>query len=58
MNDKEIRVRCIEAAAKAPMSHVRGYAAGVQEAAETWYAWINSQNAPEEIPAVGAEVLF
>lgn len=58
MDDKEVRLRCIEAAAKAPMSHVKGYTAGVQEAAESWYEWINSQNAPEDIPVVGTEVLY
>jgi hypothetical protein len=58
MDDKEVRLRCIEAAAKSPTPHSRGYAAGVQESAESWYLWINSQSVPEGIPAVGAEVLF
>jgi hypothetical protein len=51
MDDKEVRLRCIEAAAKSPTPHSRGYAAGVQESAESWYLWINSQGVPEEIPA-------
>lgn len=40
MNEQEIRLRCIEAAAKAPNSHTGGYAAGVLEQAQLWYNWI------------------
>jgi hypothetical protein len=38
--DKEIRLRCIEAAAKSPIVHRDGAAAGVQEVATTWAAWV------------------
>ena len=37
---RTIRLRCIEAASKAPMTHQEGYVAAVMEAADKWYAWI------------------
>jgi hypothetical protein len=40
MDDKEIKLRCIEAAAKTPTVHVKGHAAGVQEIASAWFDWI------------------
>jgi hypothetical protein len=42
VDDAEIRLRCIEAAAKTPAVHPNGYAAGVQEAASIWFNWIKS----------------
>lgn len=42
MDEREIRLRCIEAAAKNPPSHQGGYAAGVREAASAWFDWIIS----------------
>jgi hypothetical protein len=44
----EVRVRCIEAAAKFPQSHKDGYTAGVQEMAAEWAAWILAEQ-PEVV---------
>lgn len=46
MDDLEIRLRCIEAAARIPWSHKDGPAAAVQEAASSWFDWITRQ--PEQ----------
>ena len=40
MDEREIRLRCIEAAAKNPTPHTDGFAAGVLEAAKVWAEWI------------------
>lgn len=40
MDTNEIRLRCVEAAAKAPMTHAEGYAKGVTETAAEWAAFI------------------
>ena len=40
MDANEIRLRCIEAAAKTPAVHPQGHAAGVQETAAQWAAWV------------------
>jgi hypothetical protein len=40
MDDREIRLRCIEAAAKTPTVHPNGHASGVQETAAQWAAWV------------------
>lgn len=40
MDEREIRTRCIEAAARAPIVHQNGSVAGVLEAARQWEAWI------------------
>lgn len=40
MDEREIRLRCIEAAAKTPMVHAAGQAAGVLEVAKEWAAWV------------------
>jgi len=40
MDEKEIRLRLIEAAAKCGNQHVDGHAAGVVEAASKWFAWV------------------
>ena len=37
---RELKTRCIEAAAKAVYSHTDGYAAGALEAATLWFNWI------------------
>lgn len=42
MDEREIRLRCIEAAAKNPVPHPDGFAAGAMEAAQQWFAWINA----------------
>ena len=44
MNDIEIRLRLIEAAAAAPAAqagHAGGFAAGVRETAQSWLDWIS-----------------
>lgn len=43
MDEREIRLRCIEAAAKTPMLHADGHAAGVKETASLWFDWIISK---------------
>lgn len=43
MDDKEIRLRCIEAAAKNLIPHTGGYAIGVMETAKTYHAWITEE---------------
>lgn len=40
MDANEIRLRCIEAAARAPMVHAEGPAAGVIATARSWFDWI------------------
>ena len=42
MDDKEIKLRCIEAAAKTPTVHLKGQAEGVAEIASAWFNWIIS----------------
>lgn len=37
---EEVRLRCIEAAAKAPMTHEKGYAAAVLETAAAWEEYV------------------
>jgi len=39
---REIRMRCIEAAARAPMTHEKGYAAAVLDTATAWTDWVFS----------------
>lgn len=36
----EVRMRCLEAAAKVPAVHVHGQKEGIQEMAETWANWV------------------
>lgn len=43
MNADEIRLRLIEAAAKAPMAHPEGYAKAVLETAAAWERWVSDQ---------------
>lgn len=40
MDQAEIRMRCIEAAAKSPVPHRDGYSAGILEAAKLWEQWV------------------
>lgn len=40
VDEREVRLRCIEAAAKAPIPHEQGYAAGMLAAAQSWAAWV------------------
>lgn len=40
MDTAEIRLRCIEAAAKTPTVHRDGHAAGVLETAAKWAEWV------------------
>lgn len=49
MLEKEIRLRCIEAAAKAPIVHQDGPVTGVIEAAQSWFDWISRS---EPLPPV------
>lgn len=48
MTETEVRLRCIEAAARAPMVHQDGPAAGVLAVAKGWAAWVvdNGANVP------------
>lgn len=40
MDDTEIKLRCIEAAARNPYPHPDGLVAGVLEAAHRWFEWV------------------
>ena len=42
ISDAEIKLRCVEAAAKQPTVHVDGFAAGVLSNATLWFDWIKS----------------
>ena len=42
MEEREIRLRCIEAAAKTPTVHLNGQADGVIAIASAWFNWIIS----------------
>jgi hypothetical protein len=39
-SEREVRLRCVEAAARNPTPHPEGYTAGILEAAEKWATWI------------------
>ena len=51
MDASEVRLRCIEAAAKSPMPHGSGYAAGVLETAQAWAEWVLGP--PLQRPVIG-----
>ena len=53
MEEREIRLRCIEAAAKAPIVHQDGPAAGVLETAQRWAAWAMHGDQPAGQVAAG-----
>lgn len=42
LSDAEIKLRCIEAAARSPQVHPDGHAVGVKETANHWFDWIKS----------------
>ena len=44
IDEREVRLRCIEAAAKTPTVHPAGHAAGVLATAESWAAWVLGQS--------------
>lgn len=44
MDDREIRLRLVEAAARFPVPHKDGFAAGVLEAAKLWEQYVLSKN--------------
>lgn len=65
MDAKEIRLRCIEAAARQPFPHKDGPVAAVQHAASIWFDWINGDSPvpgvakPEPVKAPkGKDVLY
>jgi hypothetical protein len=43
MTPEEIRLRCIEAAARTPTPHADGYTAGVLEAAKKYADWVTDE---------------
>jgi hypothetical protein len=47
--EREIRLRCIEAAAKSPIVHKDGPAAGVLAVAEAWSAWVLGGQKPSTL---------
>lgn len=40
MDEREVRLRCLEAAAKAPIVHNEGPATGVLAVARAWAEWV------------------
>jgi hypothetical protein len=46
MTNQEIRMRCVEAAAKQGHPHRDGPAAGALETASAWFDWIVSEPRP------------
>ena len=50
MDEREVRLRCIEAAAKTPMVHNEGHAAGVLAVAQQWAEWILNAKVPLGLP--------
>lgn len=48
MDDQELRLACVEAAADAPIVHEKGRAAGVLEVANLWYVWIKGDKSPKK----------
>ena len=53
MDDKEVRLRLVEAAAKSPIVHKDGPAAGVLAVAQAWAEWVApppTRTAPERPP--------
>ena len=53
MEEREIRLRLIEAAARNPQPHDNGYAVSVREAAECWFRWVTNStvsNKPLGLP--------
>lgn len=50
MDATEVRLRCIEAAAKTPTVHLDGHATGVLEIAKMWAAWALGETPPAAGP--------
>lgn len=48
MDERELRMKCIEAAARNPLPHPDGYAAGILESAQAFYAWVASGKSGEK----------
>ena len=42
IDEREVLLRCIEAAAKNPVPHAEGFAVSVRETAEAWARWIQT----------------
>jgi len=53
MDEREIKLRCIEAAAKTPTVHLKGQAEGVVEIASAWFNWIISSPKGEVAKPLG-----
>jgi len=62
MDAIEVRMRCIEAAAKNPTPHNSGFPAGTLEVAKMWAEWVLPGPAkvanPTKTQATGADSLF
>lgn len=46
ITEREVRMRCIEAASRAPNAHMQGYGKGVLQDAEAWSDWILNPKGP------------
>ena len=46
--DQQIRMRCIEAAARNPAPHADGYAAGILASAKMFSTWVLEGDKPAE----------
>lgn len=51
LSEFELRLRCLEAAAKTPMVHNAGPAAGVIGVAQQWEEWVVNGTQPPAVPA-------
>lgn len=52
-DDTEVRLRCLEAAARNPFPHSGGMAVGVLEAAQKWSEWVLGQPPAAQAGAKG-----
>lgn len=50
MDANEIRLRLVEAAAKNPLPHAEGFAAGVLETARAWEAYVQGAEKNSGVP--------
>lgn len=57
LTEQEVRLRCIEAAARFPQVHPDGPARGVLEAASLWFHWIISKEKDEGVFGKVREIL-
>lgn len=53
ISEREVKMRCIEAASRAPNAHMHGYSKGVLQDASDWSEWIFSERAEPEQPNDG-----